>query len=110
MSSNRIYDLARQLNVPSRDLLDLLKNQGIDVKSHMSTVDDATANIILDRFQKKPKGESPKNEEKSFQEKKTGARTYIPPRKRQRGKLDHPRMPERFQQRDERPQPEEEPR
>ncbi len=85
MSSNRIYDLARQLNVPSRDLLDVLKNQGIDVKSHMSTVDDATANIILEKFQKKPKGESQKNEGKSFQEKKIGTRTYIPPRKRQRG-------------------------
>ncbi|MDY0091527.1 MAG: translation initiation factor IF-2 [Candidatus Vecturithrix sp.] len=107
MSSNRIYDLARQLNVPSRDLLDVLKNQGIDVKSHMSTVDDATANIILEKFQKKPKGESQKNEGKSFQEKKIGTRTYIPPRKRQRGKPERPRMPERFQYQGERQQREE---
>jgi hypothetical protein len=85
----------------------VLKNQGIDVKSHMSTVDDATANIILEKFQKKPKGESQKNEGKSFQEKKIGTRTYIPPRKRQRGKPERPRMPERFQYQGERQQREE---
>lgn len=109
MSSNRIYDLARKLNVPSRDLLDLLKKQGIDVKSHMSTVDDATANVILERFEKKPKNEISKNEGKTFQDKKTGSRTYVPPRKRQRRKPDKTRTSERFQQQGERQRIESEP-
>ena len=109
MSSYRIYDLARKLNVPSRDLLDLLKKQGIDAKSHMSTVDDATANAILERFEKKSKNEGPKHDEKSFQEKKTGSRTYIPPRKRQRRKPDRSRISERFQQQGERQRIEGEP-
>jgi len=38
----RIYQAAQHLGVTSKDLLDLLKDQGVDVKSPSSTVDDAT--------------------------------------------------------------------
>ena len=58
----RIYDLARRLAVPSRELLDLLKKRGIEVTSHMSSVDSETANLILETFRAKKPGEVKKDE------------------------------------------------
>ncbi|MBI3325423.1 MAG: translation initiation factor IF-2 [Nitrospinae bacterium] len=43
----RVYALARELGIPSKELLEELKKQGIDVKSHMSSVDGETAELIL---------------------------------------------------------------
>jgi translation initiation factor IF-2 len=54
----RIYDLARRLAVPSRDLLDVLKDRGIEVASHMSTIDNATADILLKMFGGKKSGDA----------------------------------------------------
>ena len=48
--SNRIYDLAKQYNIHSKEILDLLKQHNIEVKSHMSTVDDAALALIRKRF------------------------------------------------------------
>ncbi len=82
--SNRIYDLARQLNDPSRDLRAMLEKHGIEAHRHMNTVGDSTAALILETFGKNNKGREPKKEEKLSQEKKPGSRTYIPPRQRLR--------------------------
>lgn len=38
MAKERIYQLAKELNMPSRDLVNLAKKEGMDVKSHMSSV------------------------------------------------------------------------
>lgn len=88
MSSTRIYDLARKLNVPSRELITMLKKRGIEVKSHMSTVDDSTAGLILEAFEEKGKSSTPKTSEKAPKEEKVGIRTYIPPRQRRRKRVD----------------------
>jgi translation initiation factor IF-2 len=42
----RIYDLAKQLNMDSRELLKKLKKLNFPAKSHMSSVDKETAEII----------------------------------------------------------------
>jgi translation initiation factor IF-2 len=44
----RIYQLARTLGRSSKELMHELKQQGIDVKSHMSSIDDDTAELVLD--------------------------------------------------------------
>ncbi len=50
MSNKRIYELARDLGVSSKDLVDELRNQGIDVKSHMSSLDTETTELVLDLY------------------------------------------------------------
>lgn len=57
----RIYDLARRLAIPSREIIDLLKTQGIEVSSHMNTIEPNMVDLILKTFgpkkneaQKKP--------------------------------------------------------
>jgi len=52
----RLYDLARRLGIPSKELIKLVQEEGIDVKSHMSSVDSDTAELILQIFgSEKPK-------------------------------------------------------
>jgi translation initiation factor IF-2 len=46
----RVYELARDLGISSKNLIEELRNQGIDVKSHMSTMDEETAGLVLDLY------------------------------------------------------------
>jgi translation initiation factor IF-2 len=50
MAGMRVYELARDLGVSSKNLIEELRNQGIDVKSHMSTMDEETAGLVLDLY------------------------------------------------------------
>jgi len=47
MAGVRVYELARDLGISSRNLIEELRNQGIEVKSHMSTMDEETAGWSL---------------------------------------------------------------
>ena len=47
MPNIRVYELARDIGIPSKDLIEELREQGVDVKSHMSTLDEETAELIL---------------------------------------------------------------
>ena len=59
MKKIRIYELARELNISSKDLIDKLSDLGIGVNSHMSTLSDEDANlvksILTDKDEKKTK-------------------------------------------------------
>jgi translation initiation factor IF-2 len=44
----RLYQLARELNVDSKDLIDMLKAHGVDVRNHMSTIDQETFQLAQD--------------------------------------------------------------
>lgn len=49
MSKFRIHELAKQMNISSKELMELLKKEfGIEVKSHMSVVEGEEANIIME--------------------------------------------------------------
>jgi translation initiation factor IF-2 len=50
MAGVRVYELARDLGISSKNLIEELRNQGIDVKSHMSTMDEETAGLVLDLY------------------------------------------------------------
>jgi hypothetical protein len=50
MAGMRVYELARDLGISSKNLIEELRNQGIDVKSHMSTMDEETAGLVLDLY------------------------------------------------------------
>ena len=38
MAKERIYELAKELKMPSKDLVNMANRQGMGVKSHMSSV------------------------------------------------------------------------
>ncbi|MEI6809352.1 MAG: translation initiation factor IF-2 N-terminal domain-containing protein, partial [bacterium] len=42
----RVHELAKELSLPSKDVVDRLTKLGAQVISHMSTVDDATATLL----------------------------------------------------------------
>ncbi len=54
MAAMRVYELARDLGISSKNLIEELHNQGIDVKSHMSTMDEETAGLVIDLY--RPQG------------------------------------------------------
>jgi translation initiation factor IF-2 len=47
MSKVRVYELAKQLGVENKDLLKVIAGLGIEVKNHMSAVDEAAAAKII---------------------------------------------------------------
>ncbi|HHU29527.1 MAG TPA: translation initiation factor IF-2 [Firmicutes bacterium] len=57
MAKLRVYELAKELEVPSRRIIDLLHNIGFTVKNHMSVVSEEAAAKI--RYQLTGKGEPP---------------------------------------------------
>jgi translation initiation factor IF-2 len=50
----RVYELARTLGLSSKVLMHELKKQGIDLKSHMSSIDDETAELVADLLKAPP--------------------------------------------------------
>ncbi len=50
MSNKRVYELARDIGITSKELVEELRNQGIDIKSHMSTLDTETAELVAELY------------------------------------------------------------
>ncbi len=46
MTKLRVHELAKELNMDNKELLDILKSKNIDVKSHASTVEETVADEI----------------------------------------------------------------
>lgn len=42
----RVYEVAEDLKIPTKELIKFLKKEGINVKNHMSTLDNETIEII----------------------------------------------------------------
>ena len=65
----KLYDIAKELNLTSKEVLELAKKLNIDAKSHLSSVDEADAIKIKENAKNfKPKKQD-KKEEKSKTEK-----------------------------------------
>ena len=47
MSKHRVYDIAKELNTDNRTILDILRKNNVEVKSHSSTVDDAARQLVV---------------------------------------------------------------
>ena len=52
MAIVRIFQIAKELNISHTDIVDFLNKKGLDVKSHMSPVDDEVRNLIMSEFSK----------------------------------------------------------
>ena len=50
MAKIRVYELAKSLNKDSKEIIEVLKKNGIEVKNHMSSVSDEDAQKVKDRF------------------------------------------------------------
>lgn len=65
MSKIRIYELAKQLNVANKELVEKINSIGIEAKSHMGMLTEEEAAKVTALYQQKevPKQETPKKEE-----------------------------------------------
>ena len=55
MALIRIFQIAKELNISHTDILSFLDTKGVDIKSHMSPVDDDVRNLIMSEFAKDKK-------------------------------------------------------
>lgn len=62
MSKIRVYKLADELEMESKELIDILNNLGIEVSSHMSTVEDDTAELVREEVQEKQREKTKETE------------------------------------------------
>lgn len=57
MSKVRVYELAKQFNVSSKDIIELLKEFNVNVKNHMSVIEEDGLNIVNEYYGAKGKEE-----------------------------------------------------
>jgi len=55
MPTIRIFQIAKELNISHTDILSFLDSKGVNIKSHMSPVDDDIRNLIMAEFAKDKK-------------------------------------------------------
>ena len=53
MAKIRVYDLAKELGRSSNELVDVLKDMGLDVKNHMSTMEESQVNWVKKQLSNK---------------------------------------------------------
>jgi hypothetical protein len=46
MAKIRVHELAKELGIPSKEMVNTLQKLGLDVKNHMSTMEDSQANWV----------------------------------------------------------------
>ncbi|WP_157048969.1 translation initiation factor IF-2 N-terminal domain-containing protein [Syntrophomonas palmitatica] len=46
MAKIRVHEIAKELGIPSKEMVDTLQKMGLDVKNHMSTLEDSQASWI----------------------------------------------------------------
>jgi hypothetical protein len=56
MSKIRVYELAKMLGKTNREMMDLLRDLGVEVKNHMSSIESETAQLVEDAVSEGRKG------------------------------------------------------
>ncbi len=59
MAKIKIYELAKNMNIHSKDIVDFLKDKGIEVKSHMSSIEESQVAMIKKQFGPNQSKEAP---------------------------------------------------
>ncbi len=65
MSKVRVYEIAKQLNISNKELIDIINDLGLNVRNHMSALEEEDQKLIMDLFNEKNK---PDNQEQTVQE------------------------------------------
>ena len=60
----KLYELAKEIDVPSKELLEQAKELGINIKSHLSAISDEDIKNLKDKYQRKGASNTSKKEEK----------------------------------------------
>ena len=74
MTKVRVYELARKLGFETKKFLEELKKLGVDVRSHMSTLDEETVILISESLTGKEAKEEKKEEKEKEKEKEKEGR------------------------------------
>ncbi|MCT0009712.1 translation initiation factor IF-2 [Weissella confusa] len=77
--TKRIYELAKELNVSSKDLVSAAEKAGMDVKNHMSTIDDNAVKMLTNAVKPAAKP-APKAEKKAEAPKKPAQNAQAAPK------------------------------
>ena len=90
MSKTRVYELAKELNVASKEIIEKAKELGISYNSHMSTMEESEISKIKGAWNSKPAAKpapkapkqevkpAPKQEAKKAEPKKEAPKTHAP--------------------------------
>jgi len=71
MAKQKIHELAKELNKSSKEVMEVLNKNGIEVKSHLSNIEDDQVEMVKRAFA--PKTETPKTEAPKAEESKAEA-------------------------------------
>ena len=55
MAKIKIYELAKELSIESKEIIRRLNKMGIEVKTHMSSISEKDANAVRNSFAKEGK-------------------------------------------------------
>ena len=73
MSKIKIHEIAKKMELTSKEVLEIAKDLKIDVKSHMSSVEEEIANKIEEKIRKGNKKQAEPKQDKEVKEKKKTA-------------------------------------
>ena len=62
MPKSRIYEIAQELNKTNKEVIEFLKEKKVEVKSHMSTLEEKDEKMVRDAFTGKNEGKEEKKE------------------------------------------------
>ena len=60
MPKSRIYEIAQELNKTNKEVIEFLKEKKVEVKSHMSTLEEKDEKMVRDAFTGKNEGKEEK--------------------------------------------------
>lgn len=63
MAKIRVYELAKELNISSKELIEKLGDLDVSISSHMSSIEEEEADLIRDLFKESKEDTSPKKVE-----------------------------------------------
>ena len=58
-NKTRVYEVAKQLDITSKELIEKLYDLGVEIKNHMSTIEEKDLEIILGLYGKSIEEEVP---------------------------------------------------
>ncbi len=76
MAKIRVHELSKQLNISNKDIIDTLGAKGIEIKSHMSNLDDSMVAIVKSKFS--GAGNDPKQAAAKTETPKQQAKPVVP--------------------------------
>ena len=105
MTKLRVHELAKELGIENKELLDVLAKKKVEVKSHMSTLEDNVASEIRSEYSRKKAGTAAKKEtgttgntEDGAPKKKTIVQIFRPQNSKSGGRMQNNRQGQRSSQ------------